>query len=152
VFERLFPRSFDNVYRGHRLGPWIFALIVLVKAIQGVNSIAITRTVVTTADGIPLEGFSAASADTVLTLFALVGFYLLVLPLQSIIVLARYRAMIPFMFLMLLVTQLGSRTVLLLHPIARTSAMPMGLWVNLVLLALTAIGFVLSLLAASRAQ
>jgi hypothetical protein len=108
------------------------------------------RLVATNADGIPLDSFNAAGAQTVLALFALLGFYLLVLPVQSVVVLIRYRAMIPFMYLMLLFVQLGSRVLLLLHPAVRTSTMPVGLAINLAILALTLMGFALSLLSKKK--
>ena len=146
MLGRIFPKSFDNTYRGHWLAIWIFAAIVLVKAIQGVNSMVLPRLVATTADGIPLDTFNAAGANAVLALFALLGFYLLVLPLQSVVVLIRYRTMIPFMYLMLLIVQFGGRLVLLAKPVVRTTAMPAGLAVNLVILGLTLAGFILSLL------
>lgn len=146
MLDRIFPKSFDNGYRGHRLAIWIFGAIVLVKTMQGVNSIILTRLVATNADGIPLDSFNAAGVQTVLALFALLGFYLLVLPVLSVVVLIRYRAMIPFMYLMLLFVQLGARLVLLAKPVVRTSEMPVGLYVNLAIFALTLIGFGLSLL------
>jgi hypothetical protein len=150
MVDRLFPKSFDNVYRGHWLAIWIFGAVVLAKAMQGVNSIIMPRLVATNADGIPLDSFNAAGAQTVLALFALLGFYLLVLPVQSVVVLIRYRAMIPFMYLMLLFVQLGSRVLFLLHPAVRTSTMPAGLAVNLAILALTLMGFALSLLSKKK--
>jgi hypothetical protein len=149
MLDRIFPKQFDNAYRGHWLAIWIFVPVMLVKAIQGVNSILLTRRVMTTADGIPLDSFSTAGAEAAVAMFALLGFYLLILPLQSVVVLIRYRAMIPFMYLMLLIQQLGSRALLLLHPIARSGdygAFPVGLYVNIAILALTIIGFVLSFL------
>src|SRR5438105_15455690 len=47
MLDRLFPKTFDNTYRGHWLGIWIFTAVALVKAVQGVNSIIITRMVAT---------------------------------------------------------------------------------------------------------
>ena len=152
MLSRIFPKQIDNNYRGHRLAIWLFALVVLLKATQGVESIVNTRSVVTTADGISLDGFSAAGADVVVALFALLGLYLLVIPLQSVVVLIRYRAMIPFMYLLLLIVYAGNRVVLLMHPIVRSAdtsmgfaGHPIGFYVNLAILAMTLIGFVLSL-------
>jgi hypothetical protein len=146
MLSRIFPKAFDNAYRGHWLAIWIFVPVMLVKAIQGANSILMTRRVMTTADGIPLDTFNAAGAETAVAMFALLGFYLLMLPLQSVAVLIRYRAMIPFMYLLLLIQQTGSRLILLAQPVVRSSAMPIGVSINLAILALTIIGFVLSLL------
>lgn len=144
VLERIFPRAFDNAYRGHWLGIALLALVALGKAIQGVESVVNTRDVVVRADAIALDRFGQDGAETVVALFALLGFYQLVLPLLSLAVLIRYRAMIPFLCLMLLFTQLGSRVLLAFEPIARNGT-PVGLYVNLALLSMTAMGFLLSL-------
>jgi hypothetical protein len=73
------------------------------------------------------------------------GMCLLILPLQSIVVLIRYRSMIPFMYLFLLVVLVGSRAIELVHPLARSGALPYGVIMNLAILAVTILGFVLSL-------
>lgn len=145
MLNRIFPEQFDNTYRGHRLAIYLFAVVMLLKGSQGVASIINTRTVLATADGIPLDSFNAAGAEAVVALFAALGLYVLMLPLQGIVVLIRYRAMIPFMFLLFLLVQVSSRVILLVHPIVRSSALPIGSAINLVILAMTLIGFVLSL-------
>lgn len=73
------------------------------------------------------------------------GMCLLVLPLQNIVVLIRYRSMIPFMYLSLLVVLIGSRAIQSVHPLVRTSTLPYGVIMNLTILAVAAVGFVLSL-------
>lgn len=89
--------------------------------------------------------FGTACTETVLSLFALMGMCLLVLPLQNIVVLIRYRSMIPFMYLSLLVVLIGSRAIQSVHPLVRTSTLPYGVIMNLTILAVAAVGFVLSL-------
>jgi hypothetical protein len=148
MLNRIFPKTFDNVFRGHWLAIVLLAAIVLMKLVQGVNSVLFTHMVATTADGLAVDSFSPIAAQTVLSIFALVGFYLMLVPLQCIVVLIRYRSMIPFLYLMLLVMQLGGRLVLFLDPAPRSSAFPMGVVVNLGILAATLIGFALSLTSA----
>jgi hypothetical protein len=148
MLNRIFPKTFDNVFRGHWLAIVLLAAIALMKLVQGVNSILFTHMVATTADGLAVDSFSPIAVQTVLSIFALVGFYLMLVPLQCIVVLIRYRSMIPFLYLMLLVMQLGGRLVLFLDPVPRSSAFPMGVIVNLGILAATLIGFALSLTSA----
>ena len=144
MLARIFPRQFDNTYQGLWLAVWLFVPLMLVKAVQGVNSIIMTRDVLIGADGIPLDQYGAAAANTVVTLFALLGMYLLIIPLQSLIVLIRYRSMIPFMYLSFIAVQVGARVLNTLHPIERPDGPPIGFTINLILLALTLIGFALS--------
>lgn len=145
MLTRLFPKQFDNNYRGHALGLWLFALVMAMKATQAVTSIVDTRHVLATADGIPLDRFDESGAAIVIGLFAVVSFYLLLLPLQSIVVLIRYRAMVPFMYLLFLILQAGVRVLLQVRPIVIGGSHPFGYYVNLGILAVTIIGFVLSL-------
>ena len=152
MFSRIFPRQIDNTYRGHWLGIGLLAVVVLMKGTQGVASVFDTRDVLTTADGIPLDSYGAAAGETVIALTALLGFCLLVIALLGVVVLIRYRAMIPFMFLVQLIVQIGGRVLLAVNPIDRSAETsmgfaghPIGFWVNLGILAMTLIGFILSL-------
>lgn len=63
---------------------------------------------------------------------------------MCLLVLARYRAMIPFMFALLLLEHLGRRLIFWVMPIARTGTPP-GFYVNLILTALLVVGLALSL-------
>jgi hypothetical protein len=148
VLRRIFPKQFDNAYRGNQLAIWILVPVVLLEFTIGANSIINTRSVAMGADGIPLDRFDAEAATTVISLFALLGLCRVLFALQGLMVLIRYRAMIPFTYLLLLTLQLGSKVLLLLHPaihsIGHNSAT--GSAVILALIAMLLTGFVLSLL------
>jgi hypothetical protein len=148
MLNRIFPRQFDNRYSGNRLAIWLFVPVVLIELLIGANSTFNARSVATGADGIPLDSFGAGGAQAVVAIFALLGLCRLLFALQGIVVLIRYRAMIPFMYLLLLILQLGSKALLLINPIARSGvpSAQIGSAVILALLAMLLIGFVLSLL------
>ena len=152
MLNRIFPKAFDNVFRGQWLGLWLFVPIVLLKLVIGTNSIVSAREVAASADGIPLATFNAAGADAVVSLFVLLGLFQLLLGLLGTVALIRYRAMIPFLYLVLLFQMLGNRTLSLLHPISEsgTSGTPPGLYVGLGILVATVAGFVLSLLSTAK--
>lgn len=144
MFNPLLPRQIDHTYRGSKLALWLFGLIVLMKVAMSVNSIFNGRVVASSADGIPLDTFTPAGAQAVVSLFAAWGLGQLMICLLCILVLVRYRAFIPFMFALLLVEHLCRRLIFWAMPIARTGTSP-GFAINLVLLALTALGLGLSL-------
>ncbi len=148
MIARIFPKQFDNTYRGHWLGLALFVLIVAVKALQGFESMIFTHKTMVGADGIPVDTFGPVAASETTLMFALLGMYLIVLPLISAVALLRYRSMIPFLLLMLLVVQLGARGVHLLHPTlsdGAASSAPIGFYVNLGILGVTVLAFALSL-------
>jgi hypothetical protein len=144
MLNQLLPRQADNGYHGHKFALWLFAVVVILKVIMSLNSIFNGRVVATSADGIPLDTFTPAAAQTVVALFAIWAIAQLIICLLCIVVLARYRAMIPLMFGLLLLEHLGRKLILQVMPIVRTGTPP-GFVVNLVLLALIVVGLALSL-------
>lgn len=144
MFKRLLPRHIDNTYHGHKLALWLFALIVLMKSAVSINSIFNGYSVAVSADGIPLDTFTPAGAQAVVAAFAAWGLAQLTICLLCLLVMARYRAMVPFMFALLLLEHLGRRLIFWVMPIVRTGTPP-GFYVNLVLAVLMAVGLALSL-------
>ena len=152
MLGRIFPKQFDNAFRGNQIALWLFVPIIVLKLVIGVNSIIMTRSVATSADGIPLDSYSAGAAEAVVSLFALLGLFQLFLALLGFVALIRYRAMIPFLYLVLLLQMLGNRALNFLHPIAQSGAAgtPAGFYPSLGILAATVLGFSLSLLNGSK--
>lgn len=151
MLNRLLPRNADNTYRGHRLALWLFALLVLLKGIISLNSMINGRDVASSADGIPLDTFTPDGARTVVSLFALLGLSNLMICLLCIVVLARYRALIPFMFSLLLLQHLARKLIHQVMPIVTTGTPP-GSVINLVLLVLMVVGLALSLWSPKRSM
>ena len=147
MLSRIFPKQIDNNYDGNKLAIWLLVPIVLLRALIGFNSIFFTRTVATSADGLPLDSFTAAGAQTVLALFALLCLFSLLLALLGLVVLVRYRAMIPFLYLFLLIQEVGNKAIVLANPVARSASSDTqaGSVIVLAILAMTFVGFVLSL-------
>lgn len=111
MLERLFPAQADNQYRGLRPGLWLLFPVVLLKFVMGFNSVINTARIAHDADGIPLESFSAEAARTVVELFALVGFSNVLIALICIVVVARYRSLVPAAWFFLLVDGIGRRLI-----------------------------------------
>ena len=145
MLGRLLPRRLDNTYRGGRPALLLFALLVLLKTVMGLNSVFNGRAVLTSADGVPLDSYPAAASQTIVALFALMSVSNLMFCVLCAVVLFRYRALLPLMFALLLVEHVGRRVALLYIPIVRTGAPP-GSFINLALFALMAVGLALSLL------
>ena len=142
--NQILPQRIDNTYRGHPLAVWLLIPIVFLKTGMALGTIFNGRGVAQSADNIPLDSFGAAGAEAVVALFAIWGLSQLVFSVLGVLALTRYRAMIPFLFVLLLLEHLARRWILLVKPIART-ATPPGIYVNLVILALMIVGLALSL-------
>ena len=144
MFNQLLPQRIDNSYRGHKLALWLFGLVVFMKTSIGLGTIFNGRNAAITADGIPLDTFTPAGAQAFVSIFAAWGLAQAMIGLLCILVLARYRTMVPCMFSLLLLEHLCRKLIFFFMPIARTGAPP-GVFINLALVALMIVGWVLSL-------
>jgi len=145
MLDRIFPKQADNTYRGHRLALWLLVLIVLLKLAMSYGILFDTRHVIQTADSIALDSFDAPAQDAVVLIFRLLGVSHLLLALLGVVVLLRYRALIPFFYVVLLIEQIARKAIVLAFPIARTGVEYLPVDPNLVFAAALAIGLVLSL-------
>lgn len=141
----LFPKQIDNTFRGNRLALWLFGLVVLLRILQSLSVIFNGRSIVISADGVPVDTFSPDSAAAVVAIFALCGLYRLLFSLLCVVVLWRYRSAVPLMFAVVALEYLAKQTVLYFIPLARTGTPP-GPVVNLVLFLMALAGLGLSLL------
>ncbi len=146
--DQLLPRRAFNTNRGNRLAPWFLALVVLLKICVSLNANINGPSMASSGDGIPLDTFTSAGAQTVGSLFALWGLAQLMICVVCLLVLIRYSTLIPFMFALLLLEHLGRKLLLHFMHLAKTglggesvgiSPFPYGFLVLIV------IGLVLSL-------
>lgn len=144
MFDKLLPQSIDNTYRGYRVALWLFGLVVGVRIIQSVLVIFNGYSTARDADGIPLDTYTPAAAQTSVALFAQGALWRLTISLLCVLVLVRYRSAIPLMFAMLLLNYLASQLIFQFVPLIRTGTPP-GPIVNLIMFALMIIGMALSL-------
>jgi hypothetical protein len=145
------PQRIDNSYCGNKLALWLFAAVVFMKTSIGLGTIFNGRTAAIRADAIPLDTFSPAGAQAFLSVFAIWGFAQVMIGLLCILALVRYRAMVPFLFALLLLEHLGRKLILYYMPIAKTGTPP-GLFINLALVAVMIVGLILSLRTKDKGQ
>lgn len=144
MFSKLFPQCVDNTYCGRKLALWLLAVIVAVKIFQCVLIMCNGNYVLKSADGIPLDTYTAAGAQTVVAIWAVASLNRLLIGLMCVVVLVRYRSLVTSMFVLLALQDLGREAILHFIPIVRTGNPP-ALHVNLALLVLTIAGLLLSL-------
>jgi multisubunit Na+/H+ antiporter MnhC subunit len=144
MLHRLLPRTGDNAYLGSRLALWLFGALLLMRLAMSVNSIFNGADVLQSADGIPLDTYPPDAAGSMVALFALLGLARLVTIAIGVLVLVRYRSLVPLMFALLLLEHAARALVLHFVPITRGAA-PVVPVINSVLLALMSVGLALSL-------
>ncbi len=73
MLGQLLPARLDNSYQGSRIAPWLLGLVLTVKLLQSVMSTFFGAYVASSADGIPLDTYAPAAAQTFIAMFALLG-------------------------------------------------------------------------------
>jgi hypothetical protein len=145
MLNRLLPKQVDNRFAGNRAAAWLLGLFIGLKLVMSLNSIVNTASVASGADGIPLDSYGPAAAREVLLLFSLLSLGQLMLAVIALTVLVRYRALVPFMYVVLLAEHVGRRLIIQSYTVEHVGPRAAGSYVNLALLALLTLGLVLSL-------
>ena len=146
VFERLFPAHADNSFDGLRPALWLLGFLIAVKLLMSLNSIINTADVAGNADGIPLASFGPEAARQVLQLFALMALGHLFLTLVALAALIRYRALVPFAYLVLLAEFLVRRAIVWSYAEPGAESTDIALIVNSSFAVLLTLGLILSLI------
>lgn len=126
MLNKILPSTIDNNYRGNKIALWFFYLITVVTVVRscihifkydgGAQSIAT----------IPLDTFTEAGADAVIMIFAYWGLSQLMFGLMQVIVAIRYKSLIAFMYLMLIIEYAGRFVISLFKTIETTGQAPGG--------------------------
>lgn len=120
MLTRLFPKQIDNDYPGHVIAIWLLVPLALMKLLQGANVAGLfgpgmSRRILENADKVPVGTFPAEAASHLVFLFAAWGLGVFILGFLGILVLVRYRAMIPLTYLLLLIEQAGRKLLSMIH-------------------------------------
>jgi len=140
----LFPRVIDNRFRGQWLGFGLLAPVLILKIGIALASILTPRGA-NRADAIDLSSYSQAALSDAATSTALLGLLHLCIGLFCLLAMIRYRAMVPLIYLWLVIEYLGRRVILGVYPIERVRGLSSGSIVNLALMAMLLVGLALSL-------
>jgi hypothetical protein len=144
ALSRLLPARIDNRYRGHVLALWLFVPVALQRVALGLTHLLRADGGAQSISTIPLDTYPPSAAQNVIALFARMGLEQLLFGFLCLLVLLRYRALIPLMYLLIVVHYLASRLVGQAKPLvlAGTSGARTPL---LVIAMLCVLGLVLSL-------
>lgn len=140
MYDRILPAKVDNTFQGHKLALWLFGVVLLVKTAQIISVLVDRFEVIKTADGIPLDTYTPATAYTLVTVFVAMAISRLAITIICAVALFRYRSALIFLFSLLAIHD-GVRE-WVLHPVRQGT--PIGVLVNLGLLVLTIAGLVLA--------
>jgi hypothetical protein len=144
MLDGLFPQRLDNEYGGSKLALWLFGVVVAMKSAQSLAIIFSGYWTASGADGVPLDSYAPAAAQTVVAVFAQGSLWRLFFCLLCLLVLFRYRSGVPLMFALLALNYLAAQLVFEFVPLDRTGTPP-GPLINFILFVAMLVGLGLSL-------
>ena len=98
MLEKLLPKQVSNDYRGHPLALWLFAPLTLITLGRSLAHMFLADGGAQSIASIPLDSYSPAAANALVTLFGLWGLSQLIIGLLYALVIWRYRSLIPLMY------------------------------------------------------
>lgn len=99
MLTRILPAVVDNRYQGNRLALYFFYLITLVTIVRSCIHIFAADGGAQSIATIPLDSYTLGGAEAVIFIFGQWGIAQLMVGLMYLLVAARYRTLVPLMYL-----------------------------------------------------
>jgi len=144
MLEKIFPKQLKNDYGGSTIAKWVFVLFTVVTIVRSLIHMFAPDGGAQSIATIPLDSLTSAGAATVVLTFSLWGLSQFLIGIIYIVVLWRYQALIPFMYLLILVEYFMRIVLGILKPIETTGTAP-GAIGNFIIVPLAVIMLFLSL-------
>ncbi len=142
--DKVFPKTIDNQYRGHKIALIFFYLFTAMTVVRSLIHMFSKDGGAQSIATIPLDSFSAQASSVIVLIFALWGLSQLLMGVLYVIVLWRYKSLIPLMYLFIFLEYVLRIVLGTMKPIV-TDSVPPGAVVNLVFPPLALILFALSI-------
>ena len=107
MFEKLFPKTIDNEYRGNAIAKWLFVVITIHAVGRSLTHMFLPDGGAQSIATIPLDTFSPGAASVIIGLFAYWGLSQLLFGLIFVLVLWRYQSLIPLMWVFMFIEYSG---------------------------------------------
>jgi hypothetical protein len=118
MLSRIFPKTIDNNFRGKKLAIWLLVPITLMKLAISLLHIFWHDGGAQSISTIALDSYPTGAAQNIIALFARMGLDQFVFGLICVVVLIRYRAMIPLMYVMLVFHYAAEKGIAVMKPLA----------------------------------
>lgn len=142
--KHLFPNSIDNDYKGNMAPMYLFYLVTAFTVVRSIIHLVSPDGGAQSIATIPLHLYSKDASDTIIHMFAEWGLSQLLFGLFYIVVLTKYKSLIPLMYLFL-VLEYSTRLLLSFYkPFELEGQAPGGIG-NYLLVPLFIVMFILSL-------
>ncbi len=145
MWNKLFPKTVENEYKGHILGLTLLVIYTFKSFLSGVIHMFASDGGAQSIASVALDQFSGGGAESVITMFGLWGMEQFVIGLIVLVVITRYRGLIPMMALVYVIEYAGRMAIPLFTPGLVTAHTPPGASAAIVLVPLTVTMLILTL-------
>lgn len=144
MLSRLLPPLANFTYTGSRVALWLLGLVLFLKLAIALGAIFNGHYAASVADGIPIDSYTPEGTRAFLSVFASLGLSQFILGLFGVLLLLKYRPLVPIFLLVLLIEYLARKGVNAYMPIARSGNAPGGA-INWAIFGVMLLAFVLSM-------
>ncbi|OED63086.1 hypothetical protein A165_15160 [Vibrio tasmaniensis ZS-17] len=145
MLKRIFPKTVDNQYRGHKIGLWLLYVYIFKSLFSGCIHMFAPDGGAQSIASIALDTFSEEASNTVITIFGLWGMEQFVIGLIALVVVVRYRALISVISLAYVIEYFGRFFMGIIQPGVYTEYEPPGVIADYVLVPMTLLVLLLTL-------
>ncbi len=145
MIEKIFPKTVDNDYQGSKFVKWVLYLIVFKSFFASIVHIFTADGGAQSIGNIALDQLSEGGSDTIITLFAYWGLEQLIIGIIALIVVLRYKSLIPFIWLIYTIDYSARLIIPLFKPELLVTAPLPGTILDYVLAPLAILMFILAL-------
>lgn len=121
---KMFPKQLNNDYGGSLIAKWVFVLLTAVTLVRSLIHMFSPDGGAQSIATIPLDSFTSDGASAVILIFSLWGLSQFLIGIIYTVVLWRYQALIPFMYLLIIVEYTMRIVLGVLKPIETVGTAP----------------------------
>lgn len=145
MLKILLPEEANNIYRGNKLTKWLLYIYIFKSFFAGCVHMFASDGGAMSIGSVTLDAFSQGGADSVVTMFGLWGMEQFVIGVFALIIITRYKSLIPMLWGIYVLEYFGRFTTRFFTPGLVTAETPPGALADTVLIPLAIIMFIIAL-------
>jgi len=126
IIDAILPEKITNEFKGHKIAFYVFIGIVVMTLVRSCIHIFASDGGAQSIAGFPLNTYPEAASSMIILIFSLWGASQLLMGFVYLIVLIRYKGLIPLMYVLIFIEYLSRFLLGVFKPAISTSVIPGG--------------------------
>ncbi len=145
ILALIFPAPANNKYQGSSISLYVFCLLTIITLVRSWIHFGFADGGAQSIASIPLDHFSSQASATIISIFSTMGLSQLLFGLLYVVVIFRYRSLIPLMWLFILLEYAVGMSVVFFWKPLTTITTPPGEIGGPIVILIALVMFILSL-------